>query len=165
MKEKESINISFNEPKTIDISIEKNEQEITFENPDTVVMSILKIPKKHSDLKGLDYESSGHTGFASSKQLEEYKKEIRTIQFSFQQEINQQLNSTMSILDEKVPKRLNDIPTINVNSSEQYIYIDNKGRDGKISIKEMNSRLLRSVKEVPNDMETNTYIFLEKGEK
>lgn len=158
---KETISISFGKPQTVDIEIKKNIQNVSFQKSDKVAMSILKIPKNHSDLKGLDYESSGHTGFASSKQLEEHKTEIRTIQFEFEQKVNNELNQTLSILNTKVPKRLNDIsPLQTKDSANQYVYVDDDGKDGKISIKEMNSRLLRTVNDVPNDMELNTYIFL-----
>lgn len=46
----------------------ENAVKVEFENQIRVVM-----PKQHNELLGLDYENSGHTGFASTAQLEAVK--------------------------------------------------------------------------------------------
>ena len=95
-------------------------------------------PTYHSELLGLDYESSGHTGFASKKEL--------------------------SLLQ---PKRLNEISILpkEDDRSKAFIFVDNNGSDSKISIKDMLSTKIRTVKELPNDLQEEDYIFLEMKEE
>ena len=89
----------------------------------------------HDKLTNLDYESSGHTGFASEFALTKLKEET-------------------------VPKRLTDFSIAKGSSKTQYVYVDNNGQDGKLSIKDINSKVLRTVNSVPDDMEDGEYIFL-----
>lgn len=112
------------------------------------------MPVKHSQLEGLDFESSGHIGFASEKQLNLLKSEV--------DKNTLELNNKMLNLDNtKVSKRLENTPILTVkNSKNQYIFVDNNGVDSKISIKDINNRLLRTVDEIPSDMEEGEYIFL-----
>lgn len=118
------------ETNEIDVSLESNELNANIDDRISVIE-----PRNHSDLNGLDYENSGHTGFASSEQL--------------------------NLL---VPKRLSTLPNIDSRSNRKnaYLYIDNGGNDSKISISTMLGCLLRNGDEVPDDMQAGEYLFLEK---
>lgn len=118
------------ETNEIDVSLESNEINANIDDRISVIE-----PRNHSDLNGLDYESSGHTGFASSEQL--------------------------NLL---VPKRLSTLPNIDskANRKNAYLYIDDNGNDKKISISTMLGCLLRNGEEVPDDMQVGEYLFLEK---
>ena len=118
------------ETNEIDVSLESNEINANIDDRISVIE-----PRNHSDLNGLDYESSGHTGFASSEQL--------------------------NLL---VPKRLNTIPNLSnmADRKQAYVYIDNNGSDSKISISNMLSCFLRKGETVPDDMQVGEYLFLEK---
>lgn len=65
-----------------------------------------------------------------------------------------------SNLKRAVPRRLNEIALTKCKPSEQFVFIDNNGTDAKLSIKEINSRVLRTVNSIPEDMEEGEYIFL-----
>lgn len=118
------------ETNEIDVSLESNEINANIDDRISVIE-----PRNHSDLNGLDYESSGHKGFASSEQL--------------------------NLL---VPKRLNTMPNLSntADRKQAYIYIDNNGNDNKISISQMLSYFLRKGETVPDDMQAGEYLFLEK---
>ena len=83
---------------------------------------------QHKDLIGLDYESSGHTGFT--------------------------------------PSRLNTLPDLNKNSNRMNVLVsvDDEGTLSKISMKEMFGLFIRQGKEIPSDMQSGEYLFLEKGD-
>lgn len=117
------------EQNEVDVSLDDN--EITANVDDRI--SVIE-PRNHSDLNGLDYEHSGHKGFASSEQL--------------------------NLL---VPKRLSTLPNISnmADRSNAYLYVDNNGSDSKISISKMLGNLLRKGESIPLDMQPNEYLFLE----
>lgn len=97
-------------------------------------------PTQHNELKGLDFESSGHTGFASSKQLEELDNRV-------------------------VPRRLNMFSTVeNSDRRKCILYVDNNGKDSQISMAEMLSKIIRTSDARPADLQTGEYLFLEKEE-
>lgn len=52
-----------------DLQKEETNVDVAFEQQIRLVM-----PKYHNEILGLDYENSGHKGFASTKQLETVKK-------------------------------------------------------------------------------------------
>lgn len=61
-----------------------------------------------------------------------------------------------------VPRRLVEIPNVNLgnsNTNDKYIYVDNNGEDGKISIKELLRRVLRTVDNTPEDINEDEYIL------
>ena len=95
-------------------------------------------PTYHSELLGLDYETSGHIGFASQKEL--------------------------SLLQ---PRRLDELSILPNNSdrSKAFLFIDNNGQDNKISIKDMLSTKIRTVENMPDDLQEDDYIFLEMKEE
>ena len=97
-------------------------------------------PTQHNELKGLDYESSGHIGFASSKQLEELNNKV-------------------------IPRRINMFPKLdNSDRRKCILYVDNNGKDSQISMADMLSKIIRTSDTRPNDMQTGEYLFLEKEE-
>lgn len=97
-------------------------------------------PTQHNELKGLDFESSGHTGFASSKQLEELDNRV-------------------------VPRRLNMFSKVeNSDRRRCILYVDNNGKDSQISMAEMLSKIIRTSDARPADLQTGEYLFLEKEE-
>lgn len=93
--------------------------------------------KDHSKLDNLDYEHSGHTGFASEERV--------------------------NLLEQlKVPKRLSTLSNVNNTDdrSKMYLYVDNDGKDNKISLKQALSTLIRTSDEIPNDLQIGEYVFL-----
>ena len=120
------------ETNDIDVSLDDNEINANVDDRISVIE-----PRNHSDLNGLDYESSGHTGFASSEQL--------------------------NLL---VPKRLSTIPNLDnkANRKNAYLYIDNNGSDSKVSINSMLNCFLRKGDSIPEDMQPDEYLFLELRE-
>ena len=120
------------------ITLESNEADVTLESNelDTNLDNKISIiePRQHSDLYGLDYESSGHTGFASSEQL--------------------------TLL---VPKRLSTLPNLSATADRKkaYLYVDNDGNNSKIDIATALSFLIRTSDSVPSDMQAGEYLFLE----
>lgn len=71
-----------------------------------------------------------------------------------------QYESEEAILTKVVPRRLESIPVLTkIKPNEQYIFVDDNGTDAKISIQEINSRLLKTVDTVPEDMVAGEYIF------
>jgi len=117
------------ETNDIDVSLDDNEINANVDDRISVIE-----PKNHSDLNGLDYESSGHTGFASSKQL--------------------------NLL---VPRRLSTIPNLDTkaNRKNAFLYIDNNGSDSKVSINSILNCFLRKGDSIPEDMQPDEYLFLE----
>lgn len=93
--------------------------------------------KDHSKLNNLDYEHSGHTGFASEERV--------------------------NLLEQlKVPKRLSTLSNVNNTDdrSKMYLYVDNDGKDNKISLKQALSTLIRTSDEIPTDLQVGEYVFL-----
>lgn len=96
------------------------------------------VTNDHARLVNLDYEHSGHIGFASEKQLN-------------------------LLADNVVPRRLNVFPNIDVSidRSKQFIYInENNTESKKVSIRELNSYILRNGDSVPTDMQVGEYLLL-----
>lgn len=95
-------------------------------------------PTNHNELMGLDYESSGHTGFASSKQVEELNNNV-------------------------IPRRLSIFPKVeNSNRRMCMIYVDDNGKDSQISMSDMLSKIIRTSNDIPQDLQVGEYLFLEK---
>lgn len=134
----QDIIIRFDKEQPINVKVE-NQKEITpnLEEKINVITS-----QNHKDLLGLDFESSGHTGFASEKQLNLLK-------------------------DSTVPKRLNMLQDLDVkaNKDKVYLYADNNGVDSKVSINSMLKAFIRKDIEVPVDMQPGEYLFLEQKEE
>lgn len=115
--------------------------EIVIEESQEVVIELdgglSIIPQvRHDELENLDYEHSGHTGFASSVQL--------------------------SILDnEVVKKRLNVLPDTDLTQdrSKMSIYIDNDGTPSKASLSDVLSKIIRTDTQKPSDMQVGEYLF------
>lgn len=150
----DKVKISFKESSNVDIKIGTSKIEVSANDdfpakinliPPQLNLSVkdtftLVIPGTHKDLQGLDYENSGHTGFASQKEL--------------------------SILKENVlSKDLSILPSLNINAdrSKVNIYVDNNGMPSKISAKNLLSTLIRTTTSIPVDLQDGEYIFLEKG--
>ena len=117
------------ETNEIDVSLESNELNANIDDRISVIE-----PRNHSDLNGLDYESSGHTGFASSQQL--------------------------NLL---VPKRLSTLNNLSNMSdrTKANLYVDDNGNDTKVAIATMLNFILRKGEEVPSDMQAGEYLFKE----
>ena len=117
------------ESNELDATLESNELDTNLDNKITILE-----PRQHSDLLGLDYESSGHTGFASSEQL--------------------------TLL---VPKRLSTLPNLSAiaDRTKANVYVDNDGNDSKVAIATMLNYMLRKGDTVPSDMQKGEYLFLE----
>jgi hypothetical protein len=115
------------------VMLESDELDANLDNK----ISIIE-PRQHSDLQGLDYESSGHTGFASSQQL--------------------------TLL---VPKRLSTLPNLSATAdrTKANLYVDNDGNDSKVAIATMLNYMLRKGETVPSDMQKGEYLFLELKEE
>ena len=126
-----NININVRQNTIKNISLKQKEIDID--------KSINVLPQyDHSKLNNLDYENSGHTGFASSKDLENY-----------------------------VPKQLSILPKVDDshNRSSILIYANDNGKSCYISMKDMLSKQIRTSSEIPSDMQPGEYLFLEKKEE
>ena len=132
------------------IALSDIRQVIRIKNDAPIILNGTTVTK-HMDLTGLSYEESGHTGFASSKQLNLLKEQTT------------QLSERINLLGvQVVPRRLDTISILDGKSDRDkvYLYVDNNGKDSKISIKELNSHVLKTVDVVPEDMQVGEYIFL-----
>lgn len=89
-------------------------------------------PTRHSDLLGLDYEASGHTGFASAEAL--------------------------SVL---VPKRLNVLPRSALRNRDALVYVDNDGTPEHATMRGILDTKIRTATTIPDDFQQGDYIFLE----
>lgn len=126
------LNINVRQNAIKNISLKQKEIDIDIDK------SINVLPQyDHSKLNNLDYENSGHTGFASSKDLENY-----------------------------VPKQLSILPKVDDshNRSSILIYANDNGKSCYISMKDMLSKQIRTSSSIPSDMQTGEYLFLEKKE-
>lgn len=114
-------------PDEIIVTLETNEVDVSVDDRITITFD-------HSKLNNLDYEHSGHTGFASTEHL--------------------------NLL---VPKRLSVMPTLNPLSNRQnaYLYVDDNGDSTKVSIKDMLGYLIRRGEDIPEDMQAGEYLLLE----
>lgn len=127
------LNINIKQNSIKNINIKQNKLNI---NTNTAI-NILSV-KDHNQLNNLDYEHSGHTGFASQKELENY-----------------------------VPKKLSLLPDVDSTSNRSSIllYADDNGKSCKISIKDMLSKQIRTSSVIPNDLQEGEYLFLELKEE
>lgn len=126
------LNINVRQNAIKNISLKQKEIDIDIDK------SINVLPQyDHNKLNNLDYENSGHTGFASSKDLENY-----------------------------VPKQLSILPKVDDshNRSSILIYANDNGKSCYISMKDMLSKQIRTSSSIPSDMQTGEYLFLEKKE-
>lgn len=126
------LNINVRQNAIKNISLKQKEIDVNIDK------SINVLPQyDHSKLNNLDYENSGHTGFASSKDLENY-----------------------------VPKQLSILPKVDDshNRSSILIYANDNGKSCYISMKDMLSKQIRTSSSIPSDMQTGEYLFLEKKE-
>lgn len=129
----DNIKVNVDKPKEIQVNIEKpNEIQFGLKERLNIIA-----PKYHNELLGLDYEHSGHTGFASSKDLENY-----------------------------VPKKLNLLNPLNSSSDRNKVllYVDNNGQDCNITMNDLLDKKIRTVVEIPNDYQVGDYLFLERKE-
>ena len=126
------LNINVRQNAIKNISLKQKEIDIDVDKSINVLP-----PYDHSKLNNLDYENSGHTGFASSKDLENY-----------------------------VPKQLSILPKVDDshNRSSILIYANDNGKSCYISMKDMLSKQIRTSSSIPSDMQTGEYLFLEKKE-
>ena len=101
-------------------------------------LNIIRLTDYHNELQNLDYEHSGHIGFASQKEL--------------------------SILEQKVvPKDFSTLSIIpnDFDKSEAYVYVDYNNTSNKVSISNIVDKKIRTVVETPSDWKNNEYIFEE----
>ena len=93
----------------------------------------------HNELQNLDYEHSGHIGFASETRLN-------------------------AVEQATVPKRLDAIPVMDNMSNREtaYLYVDNNGKSEKMSIRQALATLIRTDTKKPDDMQVGEYLFLKK---
>ena len=93
----------------------------------------------HNELGNLDFEHSGHIGFASEARLN-------------------------AIEQATVPKRLDALKTMDGKQDRKkaYLYVDNNGESEKISIAQALSTLIRTDVKQPDDMQVGEYLFLKK---
>lgn len=127
------LNINVRQNTIKNISLKQKEIDIDIDK------SINVLPQyDHSKLNNLDYENSGHTGFASSKDLENY-----------------------------VPKQLSILPKVDDshNRSSILIYANDNGESCYISMRDMLSKQIRTSSAIPSDMQPGEYLFLEKKEE
>lgn len=93
----------------------------------------------HNELGNLDFEHSGHTGFASEARLN-------------------------AVEQATVPKRLDALPVMDNMSNREtaYLYVDNNGKSEKMSIRQALATLIRTDTKKPDDMQVGEYLFLKK---
>lgn len=113
------------------LSVSVSEKINVIQNVDGVV--------DHDKLNNLDYEHSGHTGFASEARLNAMEQAT-------------------------VPKRLDALPVMGnmSNRGTAYLYVDNNGKSEKISIRQALATLIRTDTKKPDDMQVGEYLFLKK---
>ena len=130
-----STKVEDNVKTSLDVVI--NKQNINVESTGLVIGGV---KNDHARLVNLDFEHSGHIGFASENQLKILQNSV-------------------------VPRRLNIFENVDktIDRNKQFIYIDeNHTNSKKISIKELNSYILRNGDSVPNDMQVGEYLLLHK---
>lgn len=94
--------------------------------------------QNHDELQHLDYEHSGHTGFASAEQV--------------------------SLL---LPKDISVLPKNDLTnrSAKIYIYDPSLGtQETQVSVGDLFDSKIKTVQSVPDNLQTNDYIFLEVKE-
>lgn len=94
--------------------------------------------QNHDDLQHLDYEHSGHTGFASAEQV--------------------------SLL---LPKDISVLPKNDLTNRNAKIYIYDPSlsiQETQVSVEDLLDSKIKTVQSVPDNLQTNDYIFLEVKE-
>lgn len=116
-------------PDEIIVTLETPEVDVNIDDKISIIP-----PYNHNELHNLDYEHSGHTGFASTEHL--------------------------NLL---VPKRLSVLPTLDdmANNDTAMLYVDNNGNDSKISISKLRKRMIKQGDSIPTDLQAGEYLFLE----
>ena len=121
-----------------------NDIKIIIENPNPIKIdmsdkiNLIRLTDYHNELQNLDYEHSGHTGFASQKELNILEQKVVPKDFS-----------TLSIIPNDFDK------------SEAYVYVDYNNTSNKVTISNIVDKKIRTVEEVPSDWKNNEYIFEE----
>ena len=139
---KDGISANLNKPQQTSVSLQGQTTEVSLTRNTlnaNLSSGIMRVEtQNHKYLQGLSFEESGHTGFASEKQL--------------------------SILrEETVPKRLDQLgilPT-NVERSKVMLYADYGEQSYRVSMGEIGTQI-KTVSSVPTDMKVGDYIFLKK---
>lgn len=126
--------------------LKKNEQKASLDSKglsvsvsDKINVTQITGNSDHDKLNNLDYEHSGHTGFASEARLNAMEQAT-------------------------VPKRLDALPVMGnmSNRGTAYLYVDNNGKSEKISIRQALATLIRTDTKKPDDMQVGEYLFLKK---
>lgn len=126
--------------------LKKNEQKASLDSKglsvsvsDKINVTQITGNSDHDKLNNLDYEHSGHTGFASEARLNAMEQAT-------------------------VPKRLDALPVMDnmSNRGTAYLYVDNNGKSEKISIRQALATLIRTDTKKPDDMQVGEYLFLKK---
>lgn len=94
--------------------------------------------QNHDELQHLDYEHSGHTGFASAEQV--------------------------SLL---LPKDISVLPKNDLTNRSAKIYIYDPSlsiQETQVSVEDLLDSKIKTVQSVPDNLQTNDYIFLEVKE-
>ena len=121
-----------------------NDIKIIIENPNPIKIdmsdkiNLIRLTDYHNELQNLDYEHSGHTGFASQKELNILEQKVVPKDFS-----------TLSIIPNDFDK------------SDAYVYVDYNNTSNKVTISNIVDKKIRTVEEVPSDWKINEYIFEE----
>ena len=121
-----------------------NDIKIIIDNPNPIKIdmsdkiNLIRLTDYHNELQNLDYEHSGHTGFASQKELNILEQKVVPKDFS-----------TLSIIPNDFDK------------SEAYVYVDYNNTSNKVTISNIVDKKIRTVEETPSDWKINEYIFEE----
>ena len=111
----------------------KEENPVKLETQEAVSISA---PTYHRDLLGLDYESSGHTGFASAR-------EVKLL----------------------LPKDISILPKNNLQNRQAKIYLYDptlEVKETQVSVQELLDSKIKTVDTVPSNLQNGDYIFLER---
>lgn len=136
--------LNFKESPPIDLNIIENKICANLSNELNVISS-----QQHKDLLGLSFEESGHTGFASSKELSILSLEVQKIYLE---------------VEKKVPKELSVFPQSTLSNRDAKIYLDNNGTPEQTTIQSIIDLKMQTVKEIPQDIRVGDYIYLEVKE-
>ena len=126
-----NIRISFQDDEA---KIKVKDEKIKLEMEES--LNLLSETQYHRDLQGLDFESSGHTGFASEQQI--------------------------SIL---LPKDISILPQNNLQNRNAKIYLYDPSQSNKetqVSVGDLLNTKIRTVSSVPDNLQNGDYIFLER---
>lgn len=111
----------------------KEEKPVRLESREVISIAA---PTYHRDLLGLDYESSGHTGFASAT-------EVKLL----------------------LPKDISVLPKNNLQNRQAKVYLYDSTlevKETQVSVQELLDSKIKTVDSVPNNLQNGDYIFLER---